>query len=57
MRGTKTSASKTRARMKRPRNFFEQLIVEGGRRHAKHKADHAPNELRHEVVRADLRHT
>ena len=41
----------------RPGEFFEPLIIEGGRRHAEDEAERAPDDLHHQVVRADLRHT
>ncbi len=41
----------------RPGDFFEPLIIEGGRRHAENEAERAPDELHHQVVRTDLRHT
>jgi hypothetical protein len=41
---------------KRQRRFFEQLIVEGGRRHAQSEAERTPDELQHQIMRANLGH-
>jgi hypothetical protein len=41
---------------KRPRRPFEPLIVEDGRRHAQDETERAPDELQHQIMRADLRH-
>ena len=32
------------------------MIVQGGRRHTEDKTEHTPNELQHQVMRADLSH-